>query len=1024
MTVPNRNHGVPASASSSRARVGSGTGAVARLVVARLSRRRGAASLVVLAVAATIVVVGGLLGVGVTSADRAVETSLTGLTKAHRAISLYRTTEVEFDEAAADALARKRLEPVLQYTDPILATTFFPFLERSISLLAVDDPAGTIGLTSGRIPARCVAGTTCEAALIGREFFPDDQELQAGSIVQLGTMPLRLVGTVDIDPTAPLAVPSQRGPVLVVIGASGLLADPRTADQPRTTTWLAALDPVKVHVWEVPDIAAAVTTIRQELSLEDASFWVVSPDATFEEISAAAATSAGRITFIGSLIVAVLLAFAIFAATIERQDVREEYRRLRARGATATQLLAFVLIEAALPALLGVLIGVVGAAGLVALIAQQQGAPPGPAIGASILEPAALALILGLAGVAIVAVALGLHPASGRFVRLRLIVLAAAPALAVLVWQQLERGALDASALAAGAAGPGTVLLPGMLGLAVILASLGVLPPIFRRIARGSTRAPLPLRLAWLSIAREPLRPAATMTLLAFSVGSAIFGLGYAATLRQSAADVAAFTAGMDVLVTAPESSTPFARAALPRLRGDAERLGVEIHPSVEIPTLTAVGTNISLLGLEPEAIRRLRGWRPDFSTLTSQALADAISMPGDWQLAGQLLPDGTRELVLEIELKGDPMRVTAVVQAADGSHRIRYFDELEPGRHTLREPLSDPAELAALSPGEPSGWRLIGLAFERGGPGFDVETGHAEVTIQGAEGIADPAVPIEIDVSSRNRTQVVRAPSRSDGLALPAIVSPDIAAEAGGEGEVVIEIPTGQLLRIRPVAIATLFPTLTDRTRGFVVVDEGPLLNSLDAFAPGFAEPNEALVRTSDDATAEALVATLSEPPYPTLFLASRPALERAATEDPFAVGIVLTLLLGAVAGLALAIAGILIGTASDLRDDRGELGELEEQGVGPAALGRLAVVRATTLVALGTVVGAIVGLGLTWFASTAIAVTAAGVSPMPPIVTVVPALAIALVAGGLVGGLAVAVAVLARRHFGGRLLREAGSR
>src|SRR4026209_1295786 len=94
-----------------RARPGVGYRAILGLVTARLAKRRGAALLIILAVAATITVVGGLLGVGVTSADRAVKGELEQLSKVKRSVGLYRSTEADFNHAQADALARARLAP-------------------------------------------------------------------------------------------------------------------------------------------------------------------------------------------------------------------------------------------------------------------------------------------------------------------------------------------------------------------------------------------------------------------------------------------------------------------------------------------------------------------------------------------------------------------------------------------------------------------------------------------------------------------------------------------------------------------------------------------------------------------------------------------------------------------------------------------------------------------------------------------------------------------------------------------------
>src|SRR5439155_21374 len=77
----------------------------------------------------------------------------------------------------------------------------------------------------------------------------------------------------------------------------------------------------------------------------------------------------------GSLIVAVLLAFAVFAAAVDRDDVALEYRRLRVHGAGRLQLATFVAAEAAIPAVIGAILGWLGAAAIVGLIGVSQGAP-------------------------------------------------------------------------------------------------------------------------------------------------------------------------------------------------------------------------------------------------------------------------------------------------------------------------------------------------------------------------------------------------------------------------------------------------------------------------------------------------------------------------------------------------------------------------------------------------------------------------------------------------------------------------
>ena len=58
------------------------------------------------------------------------------------------------------------------------------------------------------------------------------------------------------------------------------------------------------------------------------------------------------------------------------------------------------------------------------------------------------------------------------------------------------------------------------------------------------------VRLSLLSISREPARPAATLTLLAFSLGAIVFATGWSASLRAGIDDAAAYRSGLDLRVT------------------------------------------------------------------------------------------------------------------------------------------------------------------------------------------------------------------------------------------------------------------------------------------------------------------------------------------------------------------------------------------------------------------------------------------------------------------------------------------
>jgi len=1020
---------MPGQASRPRAIPGLGFRAVLTLVVARLGRRRGAAALVALAVAAAIVVVGSLFGVGVVTADKATRGALADLKPRDRVVQVNRYADAAGNEDAASADVAAAMAPLAPFAEPVLSAVSLQPQIGFATYFALDGIDRWVSVTEGRLPKPCDGGPICEVIRVSDFGFKEGPG-NLGSTDELGGIHVTVVGIGKVADNLPLDPLSANGLVYFVDGVQPLLHSSRVADLPRTRFWVAPLDPERTRSWLLEDLRAAVDGLKRAVAAADASYVVSSPELALDAVQGRIAIATGRLVFIGSLIVAVLLAFAVFAAAVERDDVGLEYRRLRVHGARGWQLLVFVIAEAAIPAIAGAVIGWLVAAGIVGAIGANQGAPPVGVLQVSLLAPGAVGLIAGVSLLALAAVTLGIHPGSGRLIQPRLIAVGVIPVVAVLAWDRLNQGASDPADLARTASGPGTVLLPGLLGLTVILGSLVVLPPLFRRLARLAQRAPLAIRLAFLAIAREPLRPAATTTLLAFSLGAGVFALGHSATLRQGAADEAAFVAGMDIRV---RSLTPDEFFGAEVIRSMALRFnepGVEVHPAFSQNAITVSGRPLTVLGIEPTAIPELRGWRPDFAPRTPAQIATAIAQPGDWQLPGVAIPPGARAISIDVQSSGDQVRLTAIVETHDDQvpaavgYEFFRLGDLAGGRQTLSAPLFEMGS-EGLPADYPKGWRIVALVASSGGPAASTgsssgERQRATVVVRNLPGIVDPATPLHLDVSGSHAPQVIHGPAATDGLVVPGVVTPDLEDDLDADGVLTISMATGFDLRVRPVAIASHIPTLTDPTKGGVMVDEGPLLLGLNAAGPGAGVPNTALIRTPDDATTASVAKQLGETPFPPLRIDSRPALEAARANDPFAVGIVWALAVGALAGIALSLAGIVLAAAARLRDERGELGELEEQGLAPASLEGLTVLQTIVLAIAGGLIGAIVGLGLGWLAAASIAVTADGAPPIPPLVPVAPWLGIGGLVLAVVVVLAIAVGLLARRHFGSRLLRE----
>jgi predicted lysophospholipase L1 biosynthesis ABC-type transport system permease subunit len=196
------------------------------------------------------------------------------------------------------------------------------------------------------------------------------------------------------------------------------------------------------------------------------------------------------------------------------------------------------------------------------------------------------------------------------------------------------------------------------------------------------------------------------------------------------------------------------------------------------------------------------------------------------------------------------------------------------------------------------------------------------------------------------------------------------------------------------------------------VIADESALSTALDARLPGRGDPTELWLSAPASQQART-AAALAAPPFATLQVASRRAMASQLAGDPLARAIEIALNVSALAALVLAAVGFLVALISDLRDERGDLFDLEAQGVGPAVLRRQFQIRSIVLALFGVVGGIVLGLVLSRLVVALVQVSAANTVPDPPL-RLVPAWGIGLAAIAiLIGVLVVLVELTARRAF-----------
>ncbi|MDQ3865580.1 MAG: hypothetical protein M3304_01940, partial [Actinomycetota bacterium] len=556
------------------------------------------------------------------------------------------------------------------------------------------------------------------------------------------------------------------------------------------------------------------------------------------------------------------------------------------------------------------------------------------------------------------------------------------------------------------------------------------------RLGRGAGAA---VRIAALSLARAPGRAVVAVTFLVVSVALGLFALVYRATLADALADHVAYTFPTDFIV-----GEDFSVGALVPPLEAAPLSRYEALPGADVvPVLRRQGSvgelsgarRFTLVSLPAEDVRRLDGWRGDFSDVSLAELAERIRPRDDVELRGVAIPRDATEIRLPVAVqRGDPVTLRADVATAPGG-----FTELPLGT------LAGPGVLAAHVPRALRGGALLGLTFGRA---LAVE-GHAQgnvpeltgvarfrpLTVRGAHGrlrIADyrewtrtGALNAKADAGTGRLTYVVtnasatrfRVRQPTDGEPVPIVASPRLAAAADAEGLLSLRLAAGELTT-RVVGTAERFPTASG---DFVLADERTVATTMNAERPGSASPSEVWISSRSEAALPPLAEALARPPFDLLDVRSRAVYERSVKTEPLVRGTLLTLGAAAAVALALSVVGLVLLLVSELRDERGELFDLEAQGVAPAMLRRHLRLRTLLVLAAGLVGGLAAGLVLSVLVTDLVTLTADATAAEPPLVLRIdwPLVALALAAYATLAG--ALVATVTRSAFRSRLPEQA---
>jgi hypothetical protein len=1003
-------------------------GPIPSLVLARLRRRAGTTVLTVSTVVAATTLIAVVSGIGLLASDATLARAMapTGADRPVVRVSHYSISNR--DAAAAAGVVRTSLAEIGPFIEPaVRGAVFRQRVDQALPIvdqvLAVDDAEPLTRLIEGRFPEPCLDGRVCEAVLLSEAPIPESEWVAR----PVPGLELRVVGRGLIDDAIPFGRLDQRGPVgervsggtyqtgaerpalLLVVGLDAMAASTGLEQTGRTYVWTAPLRPSAIHPWTLATFQESLDTTSSRLLVEDQAFSVASPiDALRAELTRARA-SQGRLILVEALGIAILLAFAVFLGLVVRADVADETARLTAAGALGRHRLAFWILEAGIPAGVGAVLGVAAGAALVAWLTMRSGSEVGPVLAGSVLSPdtivgTALALVL-VAGAIVLAAGLG---GWGRGT-VRVIAAIGVTTVVLVGWQLVISGSLGASGLASAVASPVVVLLPPAIAFLLALTFLLVLPRAMRILSGRLRRGPLPVRLSLVSVARDPVRSAATLTLLALSMGAIVFAMGWSASLRRGIDDGAAYRTGLDLRVTELGTGLSLSPSVVPVDRYTALGEDLTIEPVLRDSSPSQPGGPVEIVGIRPDALRELDSWRADFSALPRAELATRLELPepgGGWRMSGHQLAADEGRLVLDLSYDGDPLKLDAIVVTDGGDAASIPLGVVTEGMTQVSAPL----------PAEARGGRLTALIFRHDrmiqGAGHEHDVRRATVSFAGLEELTGPE-PIALEVFTVS-TVIVRAPQATDGLEIPAIVSPDLAATAEPGGALALHVANDSIIPLRVVATAERVPTVVDQAPRFVVVPLDPFLVALGNAVPGAGRPSEVWIGSPNHERLAEVRARLADPPFRFAQIRERADLVARSAGDPLSQSVLSALLAAALIGLTLAVGGLVLGAISDLRDETGQLADLETQGMAPSGLRWHVLARSGWLAIGGGVAGVAVGVVLSVLVTAVLALTPEGTVPIPPLVPVVPVVPIVVATVAIVGLVLAVVAAFVARTFG----------
>jgi hypothetical protein len=984
------------------------------------TRLRAHASRTVL-VAAGIAVAAAMLALAAVAAvavqDRAVQRALAQLQPTDRAVQVDWSgvpAQSNLSLAQLDRVARAALHPVL--SRPPFAVLVFrqaTWGGAFVNIGAVDGLSRRIVLRSGRLPHACTP-TDCELVQIG------------GTPVAPKLPYLHVVGRATLRAGAPVAAyfaapGANRPPILLADGVRGFshVPLPDAALIARTAGWIVPVAPGSIHEWEIPAFERRLDLAQNRLESADPLFSLAAPTDTLNAIRATTQVAGTRLLIVGGEAAMLLLGFAVLASTRLRRDHRAMRRRLRWYGAPGRQATLVAATEVLAITLVATIAGWLLGTGAGALLARHLGAPGAAAVAHSVVTVRGLLVAVVLAALiaVVMLVAVRAEPVAFGGMRITIADVAAVGALATILLA-LARGKADAGSLAGGG-GTGVVLLvlPGLLIFVLAVVAARLLAPALRLLERAGRGAPVSVRIALLSLARAPGPVILSVVFFVIAVSVAVFAIGYRGTLQTGMREQARYAVPADVVLQEDlQRLVPVQQAASPAQYAQLGSATPVLRDSGYVTGNS--GRDFTLIALPAGSLASIQGWRGDFSSESRTTLARRLRPSGATALRGLTLPARATVLRVPVTVRGDRLGLTLTVLNRRGDFSTIVLGEHGPGTHLLGAAippaarggrivavrLSFPVIAAFLAGHRESGTTLSVSDASRGvltlgrmHAGGAALAGYRGWIGTSGIGVAPAGGAVTLHyVLNRAADSLFRPRQPLEGEAVPVLASPAVAAAAGPGGIVPLNVEE-QTIEGQVVGIVHNVPSVDGDV---VVADRSWWFAAANAADPGTAVPGEVWL----DGLRPGAERRLASAPFDALDVTFQRAVYAQLRTDPLARGTLDLLLAAGLVGLVLAAIGVVLGVVGDMRDESGELFDLEAQGAGPADIRRHLLLRAAVVSAVGVIGGLAAGLIVGALVVAVVTVTAGAGTPLPPLARVVdwPVVIAALAVAGVGAALA----------------------